>query len=690
MRIVPFVISFFLLTWNCAHASKDSNASQKESLPLYVGSNAAHQKIPAFPHVTNLSVRLLQDISLTNDMEWTFYGGSKKPSLEEQIRRQGQEVVKLVYSRLGFSINGIGLRSSEWTDEGWFITRFRADSLLRHTNRLTIWIPRQFGDSKLFLDDSLLDTFTFHSHLTRRNILAFIRLDSGVHEIAVHFQDPDLVTASQKFGFFSSFTGFLMALGTEEVVLSLIAEETNVERRFYAVSIALLLLVVLHLLFFLFSPSEKVHLFYAIQTICLTQFYLPDSTISEIFGDVRIVWGIENLLKNSLRSLILPALVAMLTSLFYPQSLSKRHKILLGCLFGVVFIAILIQVAYPVITSTKAPQGLDLASIIVPSFLCLIETVRLLGVGIRQNRNVLWLASGGMFLLGAAFLALGRIATTGSTSVRFGLPFIVAGVGFQIGMSLFLAWQSAQTKRKLIRSLEEVQILSAQMIEQERKAAVLQLQKERERFRAESLAREAAFTALKMQINPHFLFNALASIRTLSRIQPETAQEAISQLSSLFRYALQSAKQETVTLREELRIVRDYLALERLRFEDRLQSRFSIPSELETMPIPPMTLQILVENAVKHGIENERNGGNISIDAALEDSFVRITIRNTGKLREHSEGNRIGLHNARERLRLIFGASADIILQEDSEADEHSVCAEVRYNPSLLSSSTTI
>jgi LytS/YehU family sensor histidine kinase len=255
----------------------------------------------------------------------------------------------------------------------------------------------------------------------------------------------------------------------------------------------------------------------------------------------------------------------------------------------------------------------------------------------------------------------------GTARISFGIEFILAAMSFQVGMSLFLAWQSAQTRRNLTQSL---------------------LEQERERFRAESLAREAAFTALKMQINPHFLFNALASIRTLSRIQPETAHEAISQLSALFRYALQSAQQETVPLREELSIVRDYLALERLRFEDRLQSSFHIPPELEGMPIPPMTLQILVENAVKHGIEEERHGGEIRIHAALGQGELHLRVLNTGTLRHNTRGNGIGLENARERLRMMFGTSADITLQQIHYAKSHAeghaeVCAEVRYSPSL-------
>jgi LytS/YehU family sensor histidine kinase len=95
-----------------------------------------------------------------------------------------------------------------------------------------------------------------------------------------------------------------------------------------------------------------------------------------------------------------------------------------------------------------------------------------------------------------------------------------------------------------------------------------------------------------------------------------------------------------------------------------------------------MTLQILVENAVKHGIEEERHGGEIRIHAALEQGELHLRVFNTGTLRHNTRGNGIGLENARERLRMMFGASADITLQEIHRAEGHSdVCAEVRYSP---------
>ncbi|MFY8001676.1 MAG: sensor histidine kinase [Candidatus Kapaibacteriota bacterium] len=142
--------------------------------------------------------------------------------------------------------------------------------------------------------------------------------------------------------------------------------------------------------------------------------------------------------------------------------------------------------------------------------------------------------------------------------------------------------------------------------------------------------------------------------------------------------------------------MRDYLALERLRFEDRLQWSFRVPSELESLPIPPMTLQILVENAVKHGIEETSGGGAIQIEAETMQSEVFARVINTGKLKNTIRGNGIGLEKSRERLRLLFGASADITLKEvchfNNPPEKHyEVIAEIRYTPhrNTLSSSTT-
>jgi sensor histidine kinase YesM len=487
-------------------------------------------------------------------------------------------------------------------------------------------------------------------------------LDSGTHTLAIHYRDSAAKSAFQHFGAYANATAIGLTVSTEASYLRLLNDIRQTEQFFIAAGAALFLLAVLHILIFVFSPTERAHLFYAIETVFLMYMMLQENVVL-FFSPTEsaAAWALGTMTRRSAMLLIIPTLVAMLTSLFYPERLSKRHRYLLIGYATVCITGLLLQTLYPLLSGETLPDKVLMVVVSFPTTLGLAEMLRLLIVGVRTSRGAWLIASGGAVFLIAAFSVLSKMFFAGTARISFGIEFILAAMSFQVGMSFFLAWQSAQTRRNLTQSL---------------------LEQERERFRAESLAREAAFTALKMQINPHFLFNALASIRTLSRIQPETAHEAISQLSALFRYALQSAQQEIVPLREELSILRDYLALERLRFEDRLQSSFHIPPELEGMPIPPMTLQILVENAVKHGIEEERHGGEIRIHAALEQGELHLRVFNTGTLRHNTRGNGIGLENARERLRMMFGASADITLQEIHRAEGHSdVCAEVRYSP---------
>jgi hypothetical protein len=580
--------------------------------------------------------------------------------------------------------NSIGKRSREWSDEGWFVTQFRADSIIADTRNVLLWIQAQNGYSDVYLNGKRLTAQILDSTLPKRNIFFAAKLDSGINTLQIHYRDTEARAAFASFGIFAGFTGVSISIASEEATRLYLYEVYRSERTLIACCAAMVMLIVIHCLLFVFSPSEKAHLFYALETALIVYFILSDSLVIWLFpSEPRTTWGLMNIVRMMAQMLVIPSLVGMLTTLFVKEKLSTQHKTLLWFYAGTVICGTALQIIQPILTGVPLSNAALLLAVSIPSLFGLVEMIRLFIVGVRHDKSAWLLISGGVFFLGAVMFTIGKMLVLGNARVPISVNFVFAGMGFQVGMSLFLAWQAAQTKRNLLRSLQDVETLSAQMLEQERRAALLQLQKERERFRAESLAREATLTALKMQINPHFLFNALASIRTLSRIQPETAHEAITRLSSLFRYSLQSAKQETVLLREEMRIVKDYLALEELRFEDRLSTSFNVPTELETLAIPPMTLQILVENAVKHGIENERNGGEISIDATFEGSMLRITVCNTEKIQERSTGNRIGLENARERLKMIFGKSAEIALREITRTPDCTrVCAEVRYLPS--------
>lgn len=178
--------------------------------------------------------------------------------------------------------------------------------------------------------------------------------------------------------------------------------------------------------------------------------------------------------------------------------------------------------------------------------------------------------------------------------------------------------------------------------------------------------REAEAKVLRSQLNPHFTFNALNSIRALIVENPEKAQQGITQLSNILRNSLLVDRRKTVDLREELKTVEDYLHLEKIRYEDRLQ--FSIKAHPASLycQVPPMMLQTLVENGVKHGVSKMVNGGAIDVVTSVEDETLIISIVNTGVL-ENTESTGIGLKNTAERLSLLYGVEADVSIYQLSE-----------------------
>ncbi len=178
-------------------------------------------------------------------------------------------------------------------------------------------------------------------------------------------------------------------------------------------------------------------------------------------------------------------------------------------------------------------------------------------------------------------------------------------------------------------------------------------------LRLETANREGQLSNLRAQLNPHFMFNALNGIRALIDEDPARAKLAITQLSSILRNAMSTVKRRTVPLGEELDIVKDYLALERMRFEERLRTRFEVDPSLERVPVPPMLLQTLVENAVRHGIAKLTGGGEVVISAVLRPDSMVLSVSNTGSYEEgRIVGSGIGLNGTRRRLELIYGNDA--------------------------------
>jgi len=187
----------------------------------------------------------------------------------------------------------------------------------------------------------------------------------------------------------------------------------------------------------------------------------------------------------------------------------------------------------------------------------------------------------------------------------------------------------------------------------------------------EAAMNEMHLNQLKSQLNPHFIFNALNSMRALVDEEPSKAKTARAQLSNILRNSLITDKKRVVSFRNELNTVKDYLALEGIRFEERLRVTYQIDPKSDGFEIPPMMVQTLVENAIKHGLSNLIEGGIIDIESTVEHSILILKIRNSGQI-VHSpkkKGSRkgVGLVNTKERLKLIYGEAASFRIYNEND-----------------------
>jgi two-component system, LytTR family, sensor kinase len=204
------------------------------------------------------------------------------------------------------------------------------------------------------------------------------------------------------------------------------------------------------------------------------------------------------------------------------------------------------------------------------------------------------------------------------------------------------------------------------------------------------LAAEAQLTALRAQINPHFLFNALTTIGYLIRTSPEKAVQTLLQLTRILRSVLNATK-EFSSLDEEMKLIESYLEIERSRFEERLSVNIDIPPDLLSINIPTLIIQPLVENAIKHGIAGRKDGGELSISASLESrraaAFLTLRVSNTptGKMVDNSSsGGGVGLNNVKERLFTYYGDSATFELDVSKAGLTHAtIVLPVSKDPAM-------
>jgi LytS/YehU family sensor histidine kinase len=214
-------------------------------------------------------------------------------------------------------------------------------------------------------------------------------------------------------------------------------------------------------------------------------------------------------------------------------------------------------------------------------------------------------------------------------------------------------------------------------------AVYLAFAMQRRRYRAElreaqlgEALQAAELRLLKSQLNPHFLFNALNGLRSLIADEPARARDAVTQLARMLRYTLAAGDEDLVSLDRELEMVDDYLALESLRLADRLRIEREIGDAARTARLPAMLLQTLVENGIKHGVAELKQGGTLRIVAQVANDELLLRVENPRPADHAGPANTgVGMRNASERLRLLFGDRASLRL--DLSKPGHAI-AEVR------------
>jgi sensor histidine kinase YesM len=211
-------------------------------------------------------------------------------------------------------------------------------------------------------------------------------------------------------------------------------------------------------------------------------------------------------------------------------------------------------------------------------------------------------------------------------------------------------------------------------------------QKEIEQAELKILTRDAELKALKLQMNPHFLFNSLNSINALVTKDPASARKMIAQLSDLLRMSLETHIKLMIPLKEELDLVHTYLSIEQMRFGDKMTIKEDIDPELLTQSFPAMLLQPVLENAVKHGIASTRSGGTILLSIQKQDRFLIGSVINENndanfKISSPAPNNGISFHNIRQRLDRMYGDAYTWEIDQ-SEANKFKVQFKLPLNVS--------
>jgi sensor histidine kinase YesM len=270
----------------------------------------------------------------------------------------------------------------------------------------------------------------------------------------------------------------------------------------------------------------------------------------------------------------------------------------------------------------------------------------------RLNRLPFWGVVAGYTLMGAAITQLGFLMTSllpgfgGIVVWMRGWQWIITSlcVSFIISLVLGISWRA----RMLTLQREATQAREGQRLEAAERAAI-----------------EANLRALQAQIEPHFLFNTLANIDGLIYADPAKAKQMLEQFIVYLRSTLAATRETETTLANEFELLKNYLAVLQIRMGERLTVEFDLPQNCRQLKVPPMLLQPLVENAIKHGLEPKIEGGSVAMQARLEDGAIKLVVSDTGIGFSGATSDGLGLSNVRERIEKLFGGKGSLMIQEN-------------------------
>ncbi|HEY3628472.1 MAG TPA: histidine kinase [Terracidiphilus sp.] len=339
-------------------------------------------------------------------------------------------------------------------------------------------------------------------------------------------------------------------------------------------------------------------------------------------------------------------------------------EMLRWCLWGIPFLAVAIGIFLLVVQHERLSQSgrSFFASIVYSVLIGMPSAIALNWIGFRYTDRFPRFIS----LINA--IALLSAATVGCLAA--GLLF--QAVGFQESWEFWLEFKRSLPTCYVISLAVGLGISSFETMRHKLQQATLELRtRQAEQERAYKLLAEAKLSSLASRIHPHFLFNTLNSIASLIPSDPKRAEDTVGKLASLLRFSLSGNQAGLVALSQELKIVRDYLDIERTRFGQRLRYSVEAPAALDHVKVPPLALQTLVENSIKHVAAERAEGATIRITGAREADRVRLEVIDDGPgFSLESITPEHGLGNLVSRLELLFGERGQLSV---ARADEKTV-----------------